>query len=169
MKQICSVIISVLALFVFILASFWVEAKDLREGDVFVGANGELSTLVAAERVVFPDGIRVYNFAVDGNHNYFVIAKCDEFGQTSILVHNAGGVYGLRDPNTGEIVRRSLGLAQYGFEELYPTDIYAEQRGMEQFAHELYNPRLNKINPISPTNPNKPAYTKAADTHRGLH
>ena len=68
---------------------FWVEAKDLREGDVFLGANGELTTLVAAERVVFPEGIKVYNFTVDGNHNYFVIAACDEFGQTSILVHNA--------------------------------------------------------------------------------
>jgi hypothetical protein len=68
---------------------YWVEAKDLREGDVFLGANGELSTLVSKERVAFPDGIKVYNFTVDGNHNYFVIAKCDEFGQTSILVHNS--------------------------------------------------------------------------------
>ena len=68
---------------------YWIEAKDLREGDVFLGANGELSTLVATERVVFPDGIKVYNFTVDGNHNYFVIAKCDEFGQTCILVHNS--------------------------------------------------------------------------------
>ena len=32
---------------------FWVEAKDLREGDVFLGANGELSTLIAVERVEF--------------------------------------------------------------------------------------------------------------------
>jgi len=70
------------------LNGFWVEAKDLREGDVFLGANGELSTLVATERVVFPDGIKVYNFTVAGNHNYFVIAKCDEFGQTCVLVHN---------------------------------------------------------------------------------
>jgi len=71
------------------LNGFWVESKDLREGDVFIGASGELSTLIAVERVVFPDGIKVYNFTVDGNHNYFVIAKCDEFGQTCILVHNA--------------------------------------------------------------------------------
>jgi hypothetical protein len=68
---------------------FWVEAKDLLVGDVFLGTNGELSTLVDIERVVFPEGIKVYNFTVDGNHNYFVIAKCDEFGQTSILVHNS--------------------------------------------------------------------------------
>jgi len=68
---------------------FWVEAKDLREGDVFLGANGELSTVVSIERVEYPDGIAVYNLTVDGNHSYFVIAQCDELGQTSILVHNA--------------------------------------------------------------------------------
>ena len=68
---------------------YWVEAKDLREGDVFLGANGELSTLVATERVVFPDCVKVYNFTVDGNHDYFVIAATDEYGQACVLVHNA--------------------------------------------------------------------------------
>jgi len=71
------------------LNGFWVEAKDLREGDVFLGANGELLTLVAKERVEFEESITVYNFTVDGNHNYFVIAAEDEYGQTCILVHNA--------------------------------------------------------------------------------
>ena len=79
-----------LYLIIAITFGYWVEAKDLREGDVFIGANGELSILISAERVVFPEGIKVYNFTVDGNHNYFVIAKCDEFGQTCVLVHNAG-------------------------------------------------------------------------------
>jgi hypothetical protein len=68
---------------------YWDEAKDLREGDVFIGANGELSTLVEKERVEFPEGITVYNFTVDGNHDYFVIAQTAELGQTSVLVHNA--------------------------------------------------------------------------------
>jgi len=72
---------------------FWVEAKDLREGDVFLGANGELLTFVSNERVEFPDGITVYNFTVDGNHNYFVIAETDELGQTCVLVHNADPWY----------------------------------------------------------------------------
>ena len=80
---------------------FWVEAKDLREGDVFLGANGELSTLVATERVVFPDGIRVYNFTVDGNHDYFVVAATDDYGQTCVLVHNA------------DCARRFMGRAEY--------------------------------------------------------
>jgi hypothetical protein len=70
------------------LNGYWVEARDLREGDVFIGANGELSTFVSSKRVEFPDGITVYNFTVDGNHDYFVIAQTDEFGQTCVLVHN---------------------------------------------------------------------------------
>jgi hypothetical protein len=69
---------------------YWVEAKDLRAGDVFLGANGELSTLISTERVEFTEGITVYNFTVDGNHDYFVIAQEYELGQTCILVHNAG-------------------------------------------------------------------------------
>jgi len=68
---------------------FWVEAKDVREGDVFLGANGELSTLIDVERVELEEPITVYNFTVEGNHNYFVIAVTDENGQTSVLVHNA--------------------------------------------------------------------------------
>ena len=69
---------------------FWVEAKDLREGDVFFGANGELLTFVSKERVELEEPITVYNFTVAGNHNYFVIAETDEYGQTCVLVHNGG-------------------------------------------------------------------------------
>jgi hypothetical protein len=89
---------------------FWVEAKDLREGDVFIGANGELSTVVSNERVEFPDGVTVYNFTVDGNHNYFVIAETDEFGQTCVLVHNALGLgYGKVIPQTAWWIRTTQG------------------------------------------------------------
>ncbi|GHT14305.1 hypothetical protein FACS1894170_11200 [Planctomycetales bacterium] len=75
---------------------YWVAAKDLREGDVFLGANGELSVLVAQERVTFADGIKVYNFTVDGNHDYFIIGQVDEYGQTCILVHNSNCTNGSR-------------------------------------------------------------------------
>ena len=70
------------------LNGFWVEAKDLRVGDVFLGANGELSTLINAVRVEQEGGIAVFNFTVEGNHNYFILAKEYEYGQTSVLVHN---------------------------------------------------------------------------------
>jgi hypothetical protein len=69
--------------------SGYVDAKDLQIGDTFLGTNGELSTLVEKKRVEYPAGITVYNFTVDGNHDYFVIAQTAEFGQTCILVHNA--------------------------------------------------------------------------------
>ena len=69
------------------LSGFWVEAKDLRIGDVFLGANGELSTLVATERL--SDKTSVFNITVTGNHNYFIRAKECEYEQTTILVHNA--------------------------------------------------------------------------------
>ena len=88
------------------LNGYWVEAKDLREGDVFLGANDELSTLVAKERVQFDATIRVYNFTVDGNHDYFIIAKTDEYGQTCVLVHNTKrcGIYEFEDQkNPGRI------------------------------------------------------------------
>ena len=70
------------------LGGYWVEAKDLRVGDVFLGANGELSMLINAVRVEQDGGIAVFNFTVDGNHNYFILAKEYDLGQTCVLVHN---------------------------------------------------------------------------------
>ena len=108
---------------------YWVEAKDLRIGDVFIGANGELSTLINAVRVEQDGGIDVFNFSVEGNHNYYILAKEYEYGQTCILVHNAGlwypnevngrRVYQRDDlfPNTPQ--NRGLmenGYAPYGFD-----------------------------------------------------
>ena len=68
---------------------FWVEAKDLCVGDVFMGANGEFSTLTNIVHVEQSGGIAVFNFTVEGNHNYFIIAKDFDYGQTCVLVHNA--------------------------------------------------------------------------------
>jgi hypothetical protein len=70
---------------------YYVEAKDLRVGDVFLGANGELTTLTGTERVEYPNGITVYNFSVEDDHNYFVIANYEAFqnGAQPVLVHNA--------------------------------------------------------------------------------
>jgi len=77
------------------LNGFWVEAKDLRVGDVFLGANGELSTLTNIVRVEQAGGIAVFNFTVEGNHNYYILAKEYEYGQSCVLVHNAK----CRNPN----------------------------------------------------------------------
>ena len=71
------------------LNGYWVEAKDLRVGDVFLGTNGELSTLTNIVRVEQSGGIAVFNFTVEGNHDYFILAKEYDYGQTCVLVHNA--------------------------------------------------------------------------------
>ena len=60
---------------------------------MFLGANGEISTLINAVRVEQDGGIAVFNFTVEGNHNYFILAKEYEYGQTCILVHNANAWY----------------------------------------------------------------------------
>ena len=80
---------------------FWVEAKDLLVGDVFLGANGELSTLTNIVRVEQEGGIAVFNFEVEGNNNYFILAKEYEYGQTCVLVHN-----GLCKPHNHHIVMK---------------------------------------------------------------
>ncbi|MEM7375640.1 MAG: hypothetical protein AAF587_44015 [Bacteroidota bacterium] len=41
------------------------------------------------------------------------------------------------------------------------TDDYAAQRGREQIIHELFDPPLNRINPISPNNPRRDDYLDA--------
>ena len=71
----------------------YICAGDLRVGDVCVGPNGELVTVVSTRRDAFPDGIAVYNFEVDGAHNYYVIANAEAFynGASPVLVHNAVG------------------------------------------------------------------------------
>jgi len=90
---------------------YWVEAKDLKVGDVFLGANGELSTLTNIVRVELDDEISVFNFSVEGNHNYFVLAKENDYGQTCILVHNSWN-YGLIDPTnirySQDSIKRSI-------------------------------------------------------------
>jgi hypothetical protein len=45
-------------------------------------------------------------------------------------------------------------LKDYQFETIYRTDVYAEQRGLEQLLHDQYAPPLNYINPISSSNQN---------------
>jgi predicted GIY-YIG superfamily endonuclease len=141
---------------------YWVEAKDLREGDVFLGANGELSILVSTERVEFPDGITVYNFTVDSNHNYFVIAETDELGQTCILVHNTCVYQATKDGKvtyvgiTDNISRRTAEHSKNtrfireieGFENLTRS----QARAIEQALIEKYGLANldNKINSIAP-------------------
>jgi RHS repeat-associated protein len=91
-----------------------------------------------------------------------------------------GGVYLLRSPVTRQVMRigrtcdivrregehaRNPLLKDLIFEAAYRTDSYAEQRGLEQMLYNQYNPPLNLINPISPSNPNLNNYMDAASMY----
>ena len=121
---------------------YWVEAKDLRVGDVFLGADGRLSTLTNAVRIEQSGGINVFNFTVEGNHNYFVLAKDFCYGQSCVLVHNA--VYDdlINDSHTSlvkaakrknaAIYQRPGGMheATADFNSLKPTNIQTRPGGI---------------------------------------
>jgi hypothetical protein len=70
---------------------FYVEAKNLRVGDRFLDSSENLLTLIDTRREEFPNGITVYNFTVEDDHNYFVIANYEAFqnGAQPVLVHNS--------------------------------------------------------------------------------
>jgi hypothetical protein len=88
-----------------------------------------------------------------------------------------GGAYTLHDAETGDVMRtgrskdfdrrekehaRDPILREFNFEPVFPTDDYAEQRGLEQYLHELHKPPFNRINPINPVNPRRAEYLGAA-------
>ncbi len=96
-----------------------------------------------------------------------------------------GGVYSLRD-SLGNVVRtgrtkdlaaRELAhandsqLGRFEFRVEYRTDVYAQQRGLEQVLYDrnpgaqAANGGLNKIRGISPKNPNGPGYMNAAQDY----
>ncbi|MCY2924251.1 MAG: hypothetical protein NT031_02235 [Planctomycetota bacterium] len=111
------------------------------------------------------------------------------FGSANMLAAEAeaavearGGVYVLRDAETGQVMRtgrtcdlvrreaehaRDPLLRNYDFEAVYPTDVYTEQRGLEQILHDTYNAPLDRIRAISLRNPNLENYLEAARRYLG--
>jgi hypothetical protein len=57
---------------------------------------------------------------------------------------------------------RDPALRDYVFEEVHRTDVYTEQRGLEQMLHEHYNAPLDKINAIDAKSPRLQEYMDAA-------
>jgi hypothetical protein len=74
----------------------------------------------------------------------------------------------MRTGRTGDLARRAAehgrdpALRDLTFEPVHRTDVYAQQRGLEQLLHETHQPPLNKIGPISPQNPRLQACLDAA-------
>jgi hypothetical protein len=98
-----------------------------------------------------------------------------------LAVEARGGAYVLKDfegnvvrsGRSGDLTRRAADhrrdplLKDYDFDPVYRTDIYAEQRGLEKILHDTYQPPLDKIRPISPTNPKRQIYIDAAQKYLG--
>jgi hypothetical protein len=99
-----------------------------------------------------------------------------------VAAETRGGTYLLRDADTGQVMRtgRTCDLARraaehrgdpllrdFEFEPVHRTDVYSEQRGLEQLLHDNYQPPLNRIRPISPNNPKLPNYQDAAKSFLG--
>ena len=105
------------------------------------------------------------------------VEAAENVAEMAAAAEARGGTYLLRDPVTGRVMRtgrtrdlarreaqhaRDAVLGDFKFEPVHRTDVYSQQRGLEQLLHDMYNPPLNKIRPISPTNPNRQQYLDAA-------
>ena len=65
----------------------WIMASEIATDDMLLDKNSTAVRIKAAEQELYPEEIQVYNFEVEGLHNYYV-------GKTGILTHNRG----LKDP-----------------------------------------------------------------------
>jgi hypothetical protein len=154
----------------------WTAARSLEAGMALLQSDGRPAMVAATAREPHPEGVAVYNFEVEDAHNYFVAQAVD---LSPVLVHNTceGGVYVLRDSATGQVMRsgrtnnlarrrtehaRDPALGSLKFEVAHRTDVYSEQRGLEQLLHETHNPPRNRVGGIDPRNPNLPGYREAA-------
>jgi hypothetical protein len=120
-----------------------------------------------------------HTFSIGGRDGLVLSADGISLLGADLIGGNAsGGVYLLRDPETGQVVRtgrtndlsrrgaehaRDERLQDYDFEAVYRSDDYATQRGLEQVIHNRYQPPLNRIRPISPSNRNYDRYMNAAN------
>jgi hypothetical protein len=158
-------------------SSFW---RWARVAGLAVGAVA-LTVINGAQAGVDPvtDGLEVADVSADAAAIGDVAAGGDA---ATDMAAPRGGVYTLRD-EAGNVVRtgRTKDLAareashandpalrDYQFNVEYRTDVYAEQRGLEQLLYDRYpgaqaaNGGFNKIRGISPTNPNFDFYMQSA-------
>ncbi len=85
----------------------WIEAGELKTGDVLRLYTGELKTVEKVEIEVFDRPVKVYNFEVEDWHTYYVTEQ-------GVLVHNAknydgNGNTGVGNKGTRSTVKTNLG------------------------------------------------------------
>ena len=59
----------------------WIEANDIRVGDLILTNNGEYERVLNVQTVNYDDPIKVYNMSINNNHTYVV-------GNDNLVVHN---------------------------------------------------------------------------------
>lgn len=72
----------------FFTARGWISAEDLRAGEILQLVNGEKVVVELVQHEILESPIPLYNFAVDGNHNYYVAESVSAATHNFVLVHN---------------------------------------------------------------------------------
>jgi len=109
-----------------------------------------------------------------------VAKRARQLEKTEEAARAKGGVYILRDPRSGEVMRtgrtndhdrrrseheRHPETKPLKYEPVHEVNDKNARRGLEQLLHDEHQPPLDKIRPISPANPNRDKYLKAARSH----
>ena len=63
----------------YVIGQGYIQARNLRAGDIVVTVNGDRVVVEAIQHEILENPITVYNFEVEGNHNYYA---------NDVLVHN---------------------------------------------------------------------------------
>ena len=67
----------------------WIEAKDLRAGDILKTVNGKKVVVEQVQHEILEKTEALYNFEVEENHDYFVGENATVDFDSFVLVHNA--------------------------------------------------------------------------------
>ena len=126
----------------------WVDACNLKPGDVVYTKNWGTATVQSVNLPEFDEPVEVYNFEVEDCHTYFV-------GKLGFLVHNGGcteasrkGIQKHKEWNYGEGVQKEIkigpGARVDGYDdinkivyELKPNNTRAINRGLKQLDRYL--------------------------------
>jgi RHS repeat-associated protein len=120
----------------------WVDAKDLRHGDVLKGPDDIKLVVISAKSI--PTVADTFNLSVDQSHTFFVLA-----GGIPVLVHNQG-----------QLPIEQFETVPYGQFRLFPGDTLA--------GHEMLQNAWLRINGYGgPTFPQNPAMALPQEFHAG--
>ena len=66
----------------------WISAKNLRVGDILVAVNGQKVIVEQVQHEILEQPQTLYNFEVEGNHNYYVAESVKLSTNKFVLAHN---------------------------------------------------------------------------------